>query len=205
MLLVVTILFGFCHFFNMALKIAESIFGDFLTHQAITLLVINKSSIILFSELLFRGDDRRVQHPHRHPHRLHILHILLLLCQIPQHPPLFVQVSRTSLQSWIISLPGNDVTFRKTVWPTWTNGDCSRNQNRYAQLWPKHLRKRRRREHNQKIDIFFSSGSLSLPLPCLDLCVEVCQTLRPNDHSPIVYLSERFSENEVWCDLLLFL
>ncbi|CAI2353810.1 unnamed protein product [Caenorhabditis sp. 36 PRJEB53466] len=33
MLLVVTILFAFCHFFNMALKIAESIFGDFLTRH----------------------------------------------------------------------------------------------------------------------------------------------------------------------------
>ncbi|CAB3396684.1 unnamed protein product [Caenorhabditis bovis] len=33
MLLVVTILFAFCHFFAMALKIAESIFGGFLTAQ----------------------------------------------------------------------------------------------------------------------------------------------------------------------------
>ncbi|EFO87031.1 hypothetical protein GCK72_017203 [Caenorhabditis remanei] len=48
MLLVVTILFGFCHFFSMALKLMESLFKDFLTrHNEYFEVMIEISNILI--------------------------------------------------------------------------------------------------------------------------------------------------------------
>ncbi|CAO4380378.1 unnamed protein product [Caenorhabditis nigoni] len=48
MLLVVTVLFGFCHFFSMALKMFESIFKDFLTrHNEYFEVMIEVSNILI--------------------------------------------------------------------------------------------------------------------------------------------------------------